>query len=155
MNKKATVLLIEDNENDVMLMKSAMDKAHFSYEVKVVGDGEEAIEYLQGEEQYINRQKYPLPLAMILDLKMPRKGGLEVMAWKQNQPELSHIPVFVLTSSSRLQDVERAFELGAHAFLIKPPSIEKLTEMMGTLNGWLKMNHFPVHPLGVEGAVTK
>src|SRR5437016_684237 len=117
---EGVILLAEDEEEDVVLLKLGFAKARFLNPVQVVPDGAEAIAYLQGAGKYSNRSDFPLPNLLLLDLKMPRKNGFEVLEWLRQQPQLSALPVVVLTSSDDMRDVNRAYQLGANTFLVKP-----------------------------------
>ena len=143
MNQEQTVLLVDDSENDLLLMRMAFQKAEFNNPLQVVRDGEEAIAYLKGDGPYKDRLKYPLPGVVLLDLNMPKKTGFDVLAWARSQRGLKHIPIVILTASMRLEDVERAHDLGASSFLVKPPAIEDLVSMIRCLRDWLRMNYLP------------
>src|SRR5687767_807512 len=138
-----TILLVDDSENDVFLLGLAFKKAEFNNPLQKVGDGEEAISYLEGRGAYGDRNKFPLPAVILLDLNMPKKGGFEVLTWVRAQPTLKRIMVIVLTASMRREDVEQSFDLGANAFLVKPGAIDQLTAMLRCLRDWLSYNHFP------------
>jgi len=143
MNENETILLVDDSESDLMLMRIAFEKAEFRGPLQEVRNGEAAIAYLNGEGSYSDRKKFPLPIVMLLDLNMPRKNGFEVLSWIQTQPALKRLSIIVLTASVRPEDVERAFDLGAHSFLVKPPSLEKLVALIRCLRDWLQVNYFP------------
>jgi len=139
-----TILLVEDNPNDVLFLKFAFETAEVQNPLQVVADGQEAINYLAGAGQYANRRRFPLPCLVLLDLKLPGKMGTDVLCWLRNQPRLSHLLVVVLTSSSDSQDVDRAYECGAQSYLVKPLSLEKRLEMARSIkNYWLELNEFP------------
>lgn len=140
---KQTVLLVDDSENDMFLMRAAFEKAEFKITLQAVANGQEAISYLAGEGVYSDREKYGLPTLMILDLNMPLKNGFEVLAWVRVHPSFTSLPVIVMTASNRQEDVKKAFDLGASAYLVKPISIQDLGEMIGCLRFWLRINHFP------------
>jgi len=80
---------------------------------------------------------------MLLDLNMPMKGGFDVLAWVRSQPVLRRLSIVVLTASSRVEDVEQAFDLGANSYLVKPSNLDVLTDMVRCLHDWLQINHFP------------
>ena len=143
MNEKQTILLVDDSENDLELMRVAFKKADFNSPLQEVHNGEEAISYLRGEGLYCDRNKFPLPTVMLLDLNMPRKNGFDVLDWVRTQPALKRMPIIILTASMRREDVERAFDLGAHSFLVKPAALEELVAMIRCLRDWLQINHFP------------
>ena len=140
MNKRP-ILLVDDDENDVLLMQTAFEDSQLDCPIKSVSDGQEAMEFL---EQAVRANSLAvLPSAVLLDLNMPRKNGFEVLGWARNQPRLKGIPFVVLSASIRGQDVERAYELGASAFLVKPSTLDGLTRMLKCLRDWLQTNHFP------------
>jgi CheY-like chemotaxis protein len=139
-----TVLLVEDNPDDVLLTRRAFAKVHSSAPLEVVVDGEEAIDYLRGAGTYADRERFPLPLLMLLDLKLPRRSGFEVLEWLRGQPGLRRLPVVVLTSSGQSPDVNRAFDLGANSYLVKPVRLDDLVNLIKTLDlYWLLLNEKP------------
>lgn len=145
MNKLLPLLLVEDNEDDVFFMQRAFEAAQISNPIQIARDGQEAIDYCSGAGKFADRAKYPLPEMMLLDLKMPRKNGLEVIQWIRDQPALRHLVIVILTSSRELSDIERAYQLGVNSFLLKPSSTHTLAEMMGALKlYWLTHNEFPI-----------
>ncbi len=122
MEKKSfSVLLVEDDLNDIFLVKRAFKMAHIQNPLHVVTDGLEAIGYLRGDGKYADREQYPLPKLMVMDIKMPRKSGFEVLEWvKGNSRVLRRIPVVIVSSSEDPADINRAYELGANAYMVKP-----------------------------------
>lgn len=120
MNAKQTILLVDDSANDIFLMRMAFKKAEFNHPLQEVRNGEQAIAYLEGEGIYSDREKHPLPSVMLLDLNMPMKNGFEVLARVRAQPAFKRISIIILTASRRPEDVERAFDLGASSYLVKP-----------------------------------
>ena len=136
-------LLAEDDESNVFLMKEAFVKAGVTNPLRVVGNGEEVIAYLKGTPPYQDRAENPLPFALLLDLKMPRKDGFEVLEWVRKQPILKRLVIIVLTSSNQSSDADRAYDLGANFYLTKPGSFKDLIEMTKCLRDWLRLNHFP------------
>ena len=116
------ILLVEDNEDDVFIFRRAYKQAGLPYPLQVAGDGQEALDYLQGMDRFADRTAYPLPFLVLLDLKLPFKNGLEVLQIVRHRPELAGLCVVVLTSSAEQRDLVRARELGAHAYLVKPPA---------------------------------
>jgi len=144
MRQEATILLVEDDPNDILLMQRAFNKARLANPLEVVTDGEEAIAYLSGEGRFADRNRYPVPLMLLLDLKMPRRNGFEVLEWLKEHPEFNQIPVVVLTSSDQQPDVEKAFRLGARSYLTKPGRLEDLVSLMMRLQGyWLLLDRKP------------
>jgi CheY-like chemotaxis protein len=149
MTDQQTILLVDDSENDLFLMKMAFGKADFTTPLQIVYNGEEAIAYLAGEGQYSNRTQFPLPAVILLDLNMPMKNGFDVLDWLRSKPLLlKRISTIILTASVRPEDVERAFDLGANSYLVKPTALEDLIAMIRCLRDWLQLNHFP--PLNVH-----
>lgn len=138
-----TILLVEDNEDDVFFMKRSMKSVQIENPLQVVTDGQQAIDYLQGTGKYSNRDEYPLPCFILLDLKLPHKNGHEVLQWIREQPYLKNLVVIVLTTSRETRDLEKAYSLGANAFLVKPPGASQLTEMIEALKHfWISHNEF-------------
>jgi CheY-like chemotaxis protein len=141
------VLLAEDNENDVLMFRRAARRANFHQPLEVVSNGEDAIAYIKGEGKYEDRAKYPLPALVLLDLKMPRKNGFDVLEWIRAQPALDTMQVVVLSSSDEICDINRAYELGANSFLVKPMSFDEFVGMMEALRSyclrvWQAVNRF-------------
>jgi CheY-like chemotaxis protein len=139
------ILVAEDDENDVILIERAFAKAGSQVSLRTVRDGELAVRYLAGSPPYVPREDYPLPVLMLLDLKMPKRSGLEVLAWVRGRTDaLRRLPVVILTSSREAPDVNRAFELGASSYLVKPVAFEQLVEVIRTLNlYWLILGRTP------------
>jgi CheY-like chemotaxis protein len=146
----APVLYAEDEENDAFLMERAFLKAGVANPLQVVIDGAAAIRYLSGVDEFSDRSKYPLPCLLLLDLNLPRHSGLEVLEWTRGQPALSGMPIVILTSSSQDRDIGSAYSLGANGYLVKPPSSERLIELVtglrnvclvpgGQTQGWLEL----------------
>ncbi len=124
-------------------MRAAFKRANCNYPLQEVHNGEEAIAYLKGEGSYCDRNKFPLPTIMLLDLNMPKKNGFDVLAWVRVQPFLKRLAIIILSASRRSEDVERAFDLGATSFLVKPITLEELAAMMRCLSDWVQINQFP------------
>ncbi len=116
------ILLIEDNEDDVFLMRRALKKSGLAWSMQVATDGQIALDYLAGAGAFADRTQFPIPALVFLDLKLPYMDGFDVLAWIRSQPALAEIPVVILTSSPEERDQKRATELGARAYLIKPPT---------------------------------
>ena len=144
-----TILLAEDDPNDVLLLRRAFRSAGLPEPGQVVSDGDEVIAYLTGQDGYADRERYPFPALLLLDLKMPRRSGFEVLEWLRDQPVLSRLPVVVLTSSSQSSDIQRAYDLRANSYLVKPATLEGLREMVRAVDlYWLRTNAVP--PLADE-----
>lgn len=124
------ILVFEDDPNDALLLQRALKKNDMNNPVHVVTNGEDGIAYLERRGPFADREKFPFPRVILLDLKMPRKGGLEVLEYLRQHPELKVIPTIVFTSSRETQDVERAYDLGANAFMVKPHDFEGLVAVM-------------------------
>lgn len=127
------MLLVEDDEHDVELMKLAFAKAKSPYALLSVVHGGEAIQYLSGDGPYADREKYPLPLLILLDLKMPLVDGFEVLRWLQQQPSENKPPVLVMSHSKMEEDQRRARGLGAMLFAVKPLEFEGAVEFVRRL----------------------
>ncbi len=139
MTEDSAILLVEDNEDDVFLMKHALQAAGVLNPVFHVGDGAKAVDYLAGRGDYADRTKYPLPTVVFLDLKLPFMMGHEVLAWIRQQSALEGLLVLVLTSSDEPSDVRRCYALGANSYLVKPLSARQLLALAKALNWtWLK-----------------
>jgi CheY-like chemotaxis protein len=135
------VLLVEDREEDLFLLQYAFKRAAITAPLRVVFDGQQAIEYLSGTGAYADRRQFPLPDLVLMDLKLPAKTGLEVLAWIRRQPELKQLIVIVLSSSISERDLREAYELGANAFLVKPPDANQLFDMAKAIQHfWLVHN---------------
>jgi CheY-like chemotaxis protein len=120
MSDAAVILLVEDDSNDALITQRFLRRAGITHRVVHVQDGSEAMNYLAGEPPYNDRAAWPLPCLVLLDLKLPKYNGFEVLKWLQSRPELAKLPVIVLTGSVYPEDRQRANELGAIGFEIKP-----------------------------------
>jgi CheY-like chemotaxis protein len=139
-----TILLVEDDPDDIILIKHAFAKSNIENPIQVVEDGEEAIPYLAGKGHYRNRKKYLLPILILLDLKLPRTSGHDVLEWARGQPGVRRLTVVVLTSSQKINDINRAYDLGANSYLVKPFTFDGLLDMVKTLSSyWFILNEKP------------
>lgn len=137
------VLLVEDDDNDVFFFKRAMQLAGWADPLQVVRDGKHAIDYLSGSGQFSRRDEFPVPALVLLDLKLPYVNGLEVLKWIREHPSLKQLAVIMLTSSREEVDVERACQLGANAYVVKPGAAEELVDLVKSICGfWMKHNQF-------------
>jgi CheY-like chemotaxis protein len=137
-----TILLVEDEENDVVFMEMALEKAGLARVFQVAEDGQEAIDYLSGQGAFADRKRFPLPVLVFLDLKLPRVMGMDVLMWIRAQPELDTVVVIILTSSQQRADIKMACALGANSYLVKPSNplgLEEVVELVKRY--WLKLNH--------------
>jgi CheY-like chemotaxis protein len=138
------ILLVEDDPNDALLLQRAFRKANLANPIQLVSDGDAAVSYLAGQAPYADRSRHPLPVLVLLDLKLPRRSGHEVLEWLRAQPGLRRLPVVVITSSKESVDVRRAYDLGANSYLVKPVGFDALIEMVKALNlYWLILNQPP------------
>lgn len=139
MTNPNAILLVEDNEDDVFLMKHALTGAGVTNPVFVVETGQQAIDYLAGANRYQDRSKFPMPVIVFLDLKLPLMSGHEVLAWIRSQRQLESLLVVVLTSSNEPSDVRRSYSLGANSYLVKPLSAQQLVDLAKAFNwSWLQ-----------------
>ena len=137
------ILQVEDDSNDVVLLQHAMTKAGVANPIQVVTDGLQAIDYLKGAGKFADREKFPLPCLVLLDLKLPYVMGLEVLKWIRQQPGVAPI-VILLTASAEDADIATAYRLGANAFLTKPSKASKLEDMVKAIKDfWLTHNTLP------------
>lgn len=136
-----TLLHVEDDPNDVLLLQRAFRKAGISLNIQSVSDGDKAVAYLSGAEGFGERDKFPQPSLVMLDLKMPRKSGLEVLQWIRHEANIRRLPVVIFTSSRHDEDVNRAYDLGANSYLVKPVGFDMLVEMAKMIHQyWLVTN---------------
>src|SRR4051812_3297872 len=124
------ILLAEDDPNDVFFFKRALQKSGVSIPVTVVHNGQEAVDYLGGVGVFANRTVHPLPVLIVLDLKMPIMSGFDVLEWIRFQPDICNLPLVVLSSSELHSDREKAHLLGASEYRVKPPNAADLVEVM-------------------------
>lgn len=138
-----TILQVEDDPNDVFLLEHAMTQAGVTNPIQVATDGQQAIDYLQGVGKYGDRESFPLPCLVLLDLKLPYVMGLSVLKWIRQQPGVPLV-VVMLTASAEDEDVATAYRLGANAFLTKPSQASKLVDMAKAIKSfWLTHNTLP------------
>ncbi len=130
------ILQVEDDEADIFLLKRVFERAGIESPLHAVTDGQMAIDYLLGNGEYADREKHPLPCLVLLDLKLPRLSGLELLDWIRHQPGLANLVVVVFSSSAQTEDVQRAYSLGANSYIQKPTSIEHTLEIAQLLKGW-------------------
>jgi CheY-like chemotaxis protein len=138
-----TILQVEDDPNDVFLLRHAMNKAGVANPIQVATDGQQAIDYLKGIGKFADREKFPLPCLVLLDLKLPHVMGLNVLKWIRQQPGAALV-VVMLTASGEDADIAAAYRLGANAFLTKPSESGKLVDMVKAVKDfWLTHNTLP------------
>jgi CheY-like chemotaxis protein len=139
------ILLAEDDENDIALMERAFKRAGIPNPLLVVRNGKEAVEYLAGSGKYAERDHFPLPGLLLLDLKMPWMDGFDVLAWLRTQPQFNPLPVVVLTSSKLQGDIDQSRELGVYDYRVKPQSFEDTVRLLDDVRCcWLdeQYNHY-------------
>ena len=130
MSEAPIILLAEDEPNDVFLVQRALLEARIANRLIVVNDGQKALGYFAGEGRYANREQYPLPQLVLLDLDMPVVNGFDVLTRLRQHPAFTDLPVVVFTASSRSPDVSRAYRLGANSFLVKPSELRQLSDAL-------------------------
>lgn len=145
--KWVEVLLVEDNPNDVELTLNAFEKQHLANRVHVVRDGAEALEYLFGTGAYAGRVWVDVPKLILLDLKLPKVSGIDLLRRLREDLRTQLIPVVVLTSSREEKDIEESYRLGINSYVVKPVEFDKLTELIGHIcRYWLVVNLQPPLP---------
>jgi len=147
MPENAVILIADDNEDDLLLIKRSLEKAGVVNPTQIARNGDEVIAYLAGKGKFANRDEYPFPALVLLDLKMPRTDGFDALRWIREQPGMKALPVIVLTSSENIRDVSATYELGANSFLVKPMDFENSVEIGKFINDyWLRKNKAPSLP---------
>ena len=127
--RSAVILVVEDDPNDVVLLRRAFKRANLKLPLRVARDGQEAVEYLSAEGRYHDRARYPIPCLVVLDVKMPRKNGLEVLEWLRQREEFKDLPVVMVTSSEETGDRKAAHLHGVEAYRVKPASLDELVRI--------------------------
>ncbi len=144
-NTPIVILVAEDDAEDQMLVKEAMEESRLSNHIHFVSDGEELLAYLRHEGPYADPRKYPRPGLILLDLNMPRKDGREAMKEIKTDPKLRVIPIVVLTTSKAEEDILRTYDLGVNSFITKPVSFSSLVNVMRTLGKyWFEIVELPI-----------
>lgn len=144
-DSKKTVLLVEDESSDAELLIRAFRKAGVQNPIRHLNHGDAALFYLQGAAPYMDREQHPLPVLILLDLRLPGMSGLELLRWLRQQKDLRRIPVLVLTSETDPGYIKAAYDAGANSYLLKPPAPEEIDRIVDLIsNYWLKLNEFPV-----------
>jgi two-component system, response regulator len=143
-HNQVEILLVEDNPDDVRLALHALNKNHLANWVEVVRDGEAALDFLLGQGAYANRNANVHPKVVLLDLKLPKVDGLEVLRYMKNNPKLKSIPVVILTSSDQENDIIQSYQMGVNSYIRKPVDFEQFVEAIRTLGYyWLILNEPP------------
>jgi two-component system, response regulator len=137
------ILMVEDNPQDVELSLRALKKHHVANKIFVVTDGEQALDFLHGRNEYAQQNRH-LPKVIFLDIKLPKLNGLEVLKAIKSDEHLHHIPVVMLTSSVEDPDIKAAYELGANSYVVKPVDFTNFSETINSLGMyWLVVNQPP------------
>jgi CheY-like chemotaxis protein len=143
MKSNFTILIAEDDPNDVLLLRRAFKQNQINNPVHVVDDGEKAIDYLLRKPPYEDRTDFPYPDVILTDIKMPRKGGLELLQWVKENPMYRVTPTMVLTSSNDVQDIKQAFYLGASAYFVKPANFPDLVALIRRIHDFWCWSEIP------------
>jgi CheY-like chemotaxis protein len=139
-----TILLVEDNPAHAALVIRSLQRDRSDHNLIAVDDGDAALDYLRGRGAYADHDAAHKPLLVLLDLRLPRRDGLEVLAEIKNDPKLEDVPVVVLTTSGADADVRRAYQLGANSYLVKPTAFARLGDLLTDVSTyWLKWNRVP------------
>ncbi len=125
-----TILHIEDDSNDRLLLQLAAQQAGVRVHIEAVKDGEGALAYLKAEGPYADRARHPFPNLILLDLKLPRKSGFEVLSWLRAQPETNAVPVVVLSASEQPSDIQKVLQTGGDVYFVKPLAVNSLVEIV-------------------------
>jgi CheY-like chemotaxis protein len=133
-NEDKVILIVDDNPHDAYLLEHSMQRMNLKNRLQVVPDGAEAITYLKGEGMYHDRVRYPLPLLLFLDLKMPSIDGFAVLDWLQHHPQYATFPVVVMSGTDEVKQVNRAYHLGARSFLTKPINVDEIKATLETFH---------------------
>ncbi len=144
MNDDRNILLIEDNEDDVILIQRALRKGGIDAPIRVARDGDDAIDFFSGTGHYKNISLFPLPTVVLLDLRLPKKNGFEVLEWIKSHRKLASLPVVVFTNSVQESDLKQAYALGANSYLKKPSTMAETTDLLKAVGAyWLDFNVRP------------
>ena len=141
-NENPIVLLVDDLADATELMRIVFGRAGYVEPLRTAGDGEQAIAYLKGDTGSPNYKQLGMPTVVLLDLNMPRKNGFEVLEWIRQQPALNQLCVCILSASSRPEDIARAYDLGANAYLVKPGNLAGLMHLATSLLAWVRLVQF-------------
>lgn len=139
-------MIAEDNEDDAYFLKYALKQAGLPSPIHICADGEEVRNYLKGEGIYADRYKYRFPRIVVLDLKMPKMGGLDVLRWLKKDPKCGVIPVIILSSSEHPADIDACYQAGANAYLVKDPGLDRLKDILRRLHEFWSCCKLPVTP---------
>jgi CheY-like chemotaxis protein len=132
------ILHVEDDENDIYLVRHVFKRGAPRAVLHVAHDGEEAVAYLAGHAPFQDRSRFPLPRLVLMDLKLPKKTGFEVIQWVNARPALKDIPLYILSSSSEKVDLDRATEAGVTGYLVKPGSLDELANVLSEIFDYVR-----------------
>jgi CheY-like chemotaxis protein len=139
-----TILLVEDDPSDTTLLCRAFERARVLNPIKHMDNGDDALLYLEGRQQFTDRSLNPLPILILLDLKLPGMTGFQLLQWMRTRPEISRIPMVVLTSDNSPETINAAYDLGANSYLVKSGDPAQIQRIVGALNDyWIKLNEAP------------
>lgn len=139
------ILYVEDEENDAHFLKRAFRVAGINNELRIVTDGQQAIDYLTGEKQFRDRCEFPLPGLVLLDLKMPYRSGFDVLKWVRSNPVFKNLIIVIYTSSNQPRDITMAYDLGANGYLVKQGNPDQLASIVQAVRDyWIIHNEPPV-----------
>jgi CheY-like chemotaxis protein len=142
--KQEAILMVEDDANDVFFARRAVNTLGIDLMLQVAMNGLEAVKYLEGSGQFHDREKYPLPFILFLDLKLPLKTGLEVLEWIRSRAAFDIMPVIIFTSSKEESDIRKAYQLRANSYLVKPHTLERFQEKLhNAIKYWKSVNVLP------------
>ncbi len=146
---RALILFVEDDDGDALLVKRAFSKLSIDADLRHLTNGDDAVSYLSGSPEYADRGEHPIPLLILLDLKLPRRNGIEVTRWVRSRSDsLRRLPIVMFTSSSRTADVNEAYDAGVNSYLVKPNTNQELQDRLLSIREyWLGINRFPEIPL--------
>ncbi len=144
MSEAGHILVAEDDPTDAYFFQRAFNRAGLPVALHFVQDGQEVIDYLQGKGRFADRAAHPLPQLLLLDLKMPRLDGFDVLEWVRQHPAINGLQIVIFSSSGEPRDINRAYGLGANWYLVKPHSMDELTELVGRFKKfWLEATPQP------------
>lgn len=148
-----SILHVEDDDNDFFFVQNAAKTVGLTHRILRACDGQEAIDYLSGVGKFADRQEFPIPSLVLLDMKMPGIHGMEVLRWIRSHEKLHSVIVIIFSSSPVSGDVDTAFKLGANSFIVKPSGIEKFNHIVRLIRDyWLEVNELPSVSLNPSGA---
>ena len=135
-NPNYPILIVEDSDDDAFFLGRAFRKCRMANPILRVKNGLEAIAYLEGNSPLSDRQQYPFPEVLFVDLKMPRMSGFELLAWIREHPQFQAIPTIIMSSSNQTEDIQKAYHLGANTYFTKPTEMDELNNLMQTIHGY-------------------